>query len=99
LMAAAIPDAPPALRPCFTCGKPTPDEVCAKCVPDDQPETYDARRKRIAAERTPKGGGGTGPYQQAVQPIRIDTRGEGIQRAVDRLSQVEHRVGAHAWRP
>jgi hypothetical protein len=37
-----------------------------KCVPDDQPvvqETYDARRKRIAAERNPGQGQGQGQGQ------------------------------------
>jgi hypothetical protein len=106
------------LRPCFTCGTPTPDEVCEQhkpvvrgyftpaiaCVPDDQPESYDARRKRIAAERNPGQGThslcsycGQGPCACVIEGD--DTRGEGIARAVRGLSQVEHRVGAARWEP
>jgi hypothetical protein len=85
------------------------------CVPDDLPETYEARRKRIAAERNPGHGtcslcGGvilrcpcsTADY---AAPYRRHTGADkqqqatGIARAVRGLSQVEHRVGAAKFQP
>jgi hypothetical protein len=140
-------------RPCFTCGKPTPDEVCAKCVPeplrqphlfddlpgnrcvycmmrkdaclsdlcplpvptacvpdDAQQESYEQRRARKAAERNPHGkylreqaardAAACDYFRRAIAGMPIaDTRGEGIARAVDRLSQHEHRVGAAKFQP
>jgi hypothetical protein len=66
------------------------------CVPDDAQESYEQRRKRIAAERNPGQGWPQVPFGTWPEP---DTRGEGIDRAVRNLSQVEHRVGAARFSP
>jgi hypothetical protein len=83
-----------------------PDRPAA-CVPDDQPETYAARRKRIAAERNPHARRSEPyvPSQGLLDVIRrykdavAHQQTDGIGRAVRNLSQVEHRVGAARLSP
>lgn len=97
----------------YYCGPADGNTPLAACTPDDaphrEPETYEARRQRIAAGRNiitncqkcqaalcvchlmrP---------QRQDEPGKFDTRGAGIQRAVDGLSQREYRVGAARFMP
>jgi hypothetical protein len=81
--------------------------VPVACVPDDQPETYDARRKRIAAERNqgavwritdmPSGDllKAIKRYKDALAHHQTD----GIARAVGNLNQHEPRCGSSRWQP
>jgi hypothetical protein len=106
------------VRPCIKCDEfytYNDSGICSKCraadpapvacVPDDGQESYEQRRKRLAAERNP--GRVTCDHSHLdgerwwcfICGATGDNRGEGIQRAVRGLSQVEHRVGAARWEP
>lgn len=77
-----------------------PSGVCSKCraepaacTPDDQPiRDWERRAARKAA---------MAPVQATkVEPVKVDERGNGVARAVNRLSgNYEPRLGCSEWRP